>query len=188
MGRRGRPEKGDQGKRVYQLECKLELDEEKINKILKRKGKFIIATNELDAGALTMEDLLSNYKKQQSVERGFRFLKDPTFMTSSVFLKKEKRIIALGCIMCLCLLIYMLSQRKLRKQLSLKNETLPNQTGKEVKNPTMKWIYQIFEGVHILYRQKDQEVMEIVLNLNALRTKVVTLMGPVYQKIYEDAA
>lgn len=54
--------------------------------------------------------------------------------------------------MCLCLLICMLSQRKLRKQLSLKNETLPNQTGKEVKNPTMKWIYQIFEGVHVLYR------------------------------------
>jgi len=111
MEKRGRPKKTDQGKIVYQLNCALERDEGKISEILKGKGKFIIATNELDSKKLSVEDLLTNYKRQQSVEKGFRFLKDPMFMTSSVFLKKEERIVALGLIMCLCLLAYTLSQR-----------------------------------------------------------------------------
>jgi transposase len=39
------------------------------------------------------------YKAHQGVERGFRFLKDPLFFASSVFLKSPKRIAALGLIM-----------------------------------------------------------------------------------------
>jgi transposase len=51
------------------------------------KGRFIVATNELDPTKLSAQEMLFNYKEQQAVERGFRFLKDPFFMTSSVFLK-----------------------------------------------------------------------------------------------------
>ena len=184
----GRPKKEDFGQTVYQLSCTLERDIDKIDEILKTKGKFIIATNELDSNRLSHQDLLANYKKQQSVERGFRFLKDPMFMTSSLFLKNEKRIVALGLIMCLCLLVYTLAQRKLRLKLKELKETLPDQKGKPTDRPTMRWIYQIFEDVHPLYRVTDQGVSEIVLNLNALRIKVLVLMGPIYQQLYEDAA
>ncbi|NEQ76765.1 MAG: hypothetical protein F6K23_29340 [Okeania sp. SIO2C9] len=45
-------------------------------------------------------------KDQQSVERGFRFLNAPLFLTDSVFLKSHQRIEALGLIMSLCLLVY----------------------------------------------------------------------------------
>ena len=188
MKKPGRPKKGDSGKTVYRLTCALEKDQRKINKILKAKGKFIIATNELDSNKLSVLDLISNYKNQQSVERGFRFLKDPMFMASSVFLKKQQRIVALGLIMCLCLLVYTLTQRKLRMKLKQMNETLPDQKGKETSKPTIRWIYQIFEGVHVLYRRTDQGINEIVLNLNAIRNQVLKLMGPTYQKIYENVA
>ena len=188
MEKRGRPKKTDQGKAIYQISCNLEKDETKINELLKTKGKFLIATNELDASQLSSQDLLLNYKKQQTVERGFRFLKDPTFMTSSIFLKNEKRIIALSLIMCLCLLVYTLTQRKLRLKLKESQEQLPAQTGKLTDQPTMKWIYQAFEGVHVLYQQMNQGINEIVLNLNPFRNQVLRLMGPIYQKIYENAA
>jgi transposase len=62
--------------------------------------------------------VLSEYKQQQSSERGFRFLKDPLFFTSSVFLKSRQRIMALAMVMALCLLVYTLAQRKLRQALS----------------------------------------------------------------------
>lgn len=39
------------------------------------------------------------------VERGFRFLQHPFFMTSSVFLKNQERIVSLVRVMCLCLLV-----------------------------------------------------------------------------------
>jgi transposase len=39
--------------------------------------------------------VVTSYKDQGGVERGFRFLKDPLFLASSVFVKKPERIIAL---------------------------------------------------------------------------------------------
>ena len=70
------------------------------------------------------------YKAQQSTERGFRFLKDPLFFTSSVFLKSPKRITALAMVMGLSLLVYSLGQRALRLALAQAQETIPNQLGK----------------------------------------------------------
>jgi len=43
-------------------------------------GRFILATNVLDIDELTDDDVLREYKAQQSTERGFRFLKDPLFL------------------------------------------------------------------------------------------------------------
>jgi transposase len=63
---------------------------------------------------------------QQGVERGFRFLKDPLFFASSVFLKSPKRIAALGMIMALCLPIYNLGQRQLRQALAQADANIPN--------------------------------------------------------------
>ncbi|ETS29279.1 hypothetical protein PTE_04501 [Photorhabdus khanii NC19] len=51
-------------------------------------GMFILVTNEMDNDVLDMEALLSTYKAQQKVEWGFRFLKSPEFLTSTLYLKK----------------------------------------------------------------------------------------------------
>jgi transposase len=51
-------------------------------------------------------NMLSTYKKQQGVERGFRFIKDPLFHLSGIFLKKPERIDALMMVMTLCLMVY----------------------------------------------------------------------------------
>jgi len=161
-------------------------DAAKIETILKTKGRFIVATNELDTARLTTIELLMNYKGQQSVERGFRFLKEPAFMTSSVFLKSQKRIVALGMVMCLCLLVYMIAQRYLRKRLEAARETIPNQLGKPTRNPTMRWIFQLFEGVHVLIHRTVSGYEETILNLNALRSHILRILGPPFQKMYAN--
>ena len=53
---------------------------------LQRKSCFILATNQMNMDDLSDEALLANYKSQQKVERGFRFMKDPLFMASTLFL------------------------------------------------------------------------------------------------------
>ena len=75
----------------YKVQVKVGLRELKIELEKKRAGRFILATNVLDKMELTTEEMLSKYKGQQSVERGFRFLKDPLFLTDSVFLKSLLR-------------------------------------------------------------------------------------------------
>ncbi|NET27639.1 IS1634 family transposase [Okeania sp. SIO1I7] len=71
----------------YEVQVQVNLRESKIELEKKRAGRFILATNILDRMELTKEEMLSKYKGQQSVERGFRFLKDPLFLTDSIFLK-----------------------------------------------------------------------------------------------------
>ena len=83
----------------YLVQGQVGLRESKIELEKKRAGRFILATNVLDKMEITTEEMLSKYKGQQSVERGFRFLKEPLFLTDSVFLKSPDRIEALGLIM-----------------------------------------------------------------------------------------
>jgi hypothetical protein len=46
---RGRPENGEDLERFYQIKADFEEDEGAIRKALLRRGKFIVATNELDS-------------------------------------------------------------------------------------------------------------------------------------------
>lgn len=186
-GKKGRP-KGDAPiSYCYRVHATLLEDASKIAPILRTKGRFIVATNELDESLLTSQELLQNYKGQQSVERGFRFLKEPAFMTPAVFLKSQNRIIALAMVMCLCLLVYMIAQRYLRQRLEQARASVPNQLGKPTRTPTMRWIFQLFEGVHLLIRKTGKTVEEIILNMNSVRYHVLAMLGPPFEKIYSGS-
>jgi transposase len=90
------------------------------------------------------------YKNQNNtVERGFRFLKDPLMFTSSLFVKKPERIMGLLMVMTLALLVYSIAQRRLHKVLKEVQETLPNQIRKETAKPTLRWIFQLLDGIEL---------------------------------------
>ena len=145
-----------------------------------RCGRFILATNILDSLQFTADDALREYKAQQGTERSFRFLKDPLFFTSSVFLKSNKRIEALGMIMVLCLLVYNLAQRQLRLALALAQDTIPNQLGKPTNSPTLRWVFQCFMAVHLV---SFQGVTQIV-NLSPLRLHILHFFSSACQRYY----
>jgi transposase len=111
---------------------------------------LVLATNVLEINELEPDQILSTYKQQQSAERGFSFLKDPLFFTDSVFLKSSERIESLGLIMGLCLLVYTLAQRHLRSRLIQSQAKLKNQLGQLTERPTLRWIFQFFQAVHLL--------------------------------------
>lgn len=150
-------------------------------KIIARKSRFILATNELDSSALSHMDLLTAYKGQGKVERGFRFLKDPLFLASSLFLKSPKRIMALMMVMTLCLLVYAALEYRVRQGLMERDISLPNQKGKPTKCPTARWVFQTFEGIHLLI-VKDLQC--VVLNMNEYHRRVLALLGKRYETIY----
>ena len=90
---------------------------------------MFLYTNVLDSQALSPDQMLAEYKAQQVTERGFRFLKDPFFFASALFLKNPQRIMALMMIMVVSLLVYTLAQRRLRLALAASHQTIPNQKG-----------------------------------------------------------
>lgn len=185
---RGRP-KPDAQKVIsgYRVVSRYQRDEAAIERQLRTKGRFILATNVLDQQAYPDVQMLADYKDQQQAERGFRFLKDPWFMVDSIFLKLPRRIEALMMVMTLCLLVYNLGQHRLRETLKEANETLPNQLKKPVQNPTMRWIFQLMEGISIVRIVIDQAqglVKEMLTNFSALRQKIVRLFGETACRMY----
>lgn len=124
-------------------------------------GRFIIATNVLEPMELSNDEMISEYKAQQSCERGFGFLKDPLFFADSVFLKSPERIEALAMIMGLCLLVYTLAQRQLRKALCTLNSTVKNQLGKSISNPTLRWIFQCFQSIYLVTYNEEMHVSNL---------------------------
>jgi transposase len=186
--KRGRPQVGEEKIKVgYRVESSIQRNEEEIGRLLISKGRFILATNDLDKEAFSDEQMLNEYKEQQKVEGGFRFIKDPWFMLDSIFLKSPKRIEALMMVMTLCLMVYNVAQYKLRQALKKNNETLPNQLYKEIQNPTMRWIFQIMEGVNIIQFFQDriiEPIKEIITNLNELRKKIIRLFGNTACRMY----
>ena len=170
----------------WQVKLSCHLQPDRIAQQKEWFGRFILATNELDTEHLSDENILNSYKAQgKTVERGFRFLKDPMFFADSLFLKSPARIMAMIMVMALCLLIYALAQWQVRQQLKALDQTIPDQKGKPTQKPTMRRIAQMFEGVDILIiRQGGRVVDRRVLKLTPVRMQIVSLFGPAIQNCY----
>ena len=94
----GKPSKEDVPKCIsYRVTAMVVPVESEIKAQRIRCGRFILATNVLNPEQLSADDVLREYKAQQGVECGFRFLKDPMFFAPSVFLKSPKRDCKLVC-------------------------------------------------------------------------------------------
>jgi transposase len=174
----GKPKKGAEKTLTgYKLQVDYQKNEEHIASEMKKAGKFIISTNELNT---KHSEILPNYKGLQYAEMGNRFLKDPTFMLSSIFLKLPRRIDALMMVMTLTAFVYHFAEKRLRDALKEKNETVPNQVKKRIKNPTLRSIFIAFEGIDIrkTFSQKTKKLKkEVVTNINELKARIISYFG-----------
>src|SRR6266700_5205313 len=88
-GGKGRPRKdASPSGYQWQLVVTLSVNYLQVVQEVLRKACWIVGTNVLELAALSDQQLIATYKDQGGVERGFRFLKDPLFLASSVFVKK----------------------------------------------------------------------------------------------------
>ena len=118
--------------------------------LIDQQSCCILATNELDESQLSAQAVLDGYKGHTQVERGFRFLKDPQFLASSLYLKKSERIMALLMVMTVCLLVYAALEYRIRTALKEHGATFPDQKGRRISHPTTRWVFHSFVGIHIL--------------------------------------
>jgi transposase len=109
-------------------------------------------------------------------------LKDPLFLASSVFVKKPARIMALAFVMVLCLLVYRLAERRVRQRLAATQETVPDQLRRPTSRPTMRWLFQCFEGIDLHHMTlPDGTRTTQILRLSAVHRQVLRLLGPAYE-------
>lgn len=182
----GRPKKDAIPNQLsYYVTASLLKNQVAIDSRLDEKSCYVLGTNVIEA-ELSDTDVISAYKRQNaSVENtGFRFLKDPIFFASSLFLKKPSRISGLLMVMTLALLIYSIAQRRVRQELQCKNEVIPNQIGKPIKTPTMRWLFQLMEGLHFVVLQVNGVVTKTIHGWTEMKKKIVMLMGDFVMRVY----
>ncbi|MEZ9133536.1 transposase [Vibrio breoganii] len=179
---RGRPKKDEDPTGYhYKVEANPFTDLEKVKLAKLKVGMFILATNDTESTDLDMVALLEHYKSQQKVERGFRFLKSPEFLTSSIFLKKPQRVEALLMVMTLSLMVYAGLEHKIRKELAVTEEFFPSMVkNKTTSKPTARWVFLKFEGVDTL-EFGDQW---FITGIQDHQRRLLQLLGKLYEAIY----
>jgi len=181
--KRGKPTAKTPFKMEYYVEASLRVNEKAKQKKLKQAGLFILATNELNERKLDDQALLEYYKGQDGCEKGFRFLKDPKVVATSLFLKKNERMEALLMVMTLCLFVYACFEHKVRTELmDEKNDAFfKDQKGKITRKPSARWVFHCFVGIHLLTINQTQKV---ILNLNEIHRRLLDILGKQYWIYY----
>jgi transposase len=168
----------------WQIQAQVHLDNEAIERDKHTKACYVLGTN-IDASALCDAEVITAYKGQAQVEGGFRFLKDPLFFVSSLFVKKPSRIEGLLMVMTLALLVYSVTQRRLRAQLATHQETVPNQIKQPTPSPTLRWVFQLLEGIHRLRITVQGQAHDLIEGLNDVQVKILRLFGNEVCRLYQ---
>ena len=158
----------------------VDIDQEYCDIVRRDKSFFVIATNDTER-EWTPEELLKQYKSQNKVERGFRFLKDPEFFADSIFVSKNEHIQALLMIMTLGLAVFSGLEWKLRNAMKTANVMLKSQTGKLTDKITMRYVFQIFSTVLTVILDNRERLF---FHISDQASQILELLGSNYQKTY----
>ena len=168
------------GQEIHTIACELIGNEVIIDEVKNQAGRFILATNILSEKDLIAPEILIAYKKQQSCERGFRFLKDPLFFADSLFVKNPERVETMMMLMGLSLLVYTIGQREIRINLRARKSSVKNQLNKLTTRPTLRWIFQCFQGIHCF----KLDGIERISNLSEERYRILDFLPIACQRYY----
>jgi transposase len=181
-GTRGRPSPGAQPAQiVYHIAGALASRLTDRQALVDQQSGFILATHELDEGQFSAPAVLAGSKGPAQAERGVRFLKAPQFVASSLDLTKPERLMALLMVMTVCLLVYAALEYRIRTALKEHAATFPDQKGQRIQNPTARWVFHYFVGIHVL-SIPGQGLM--ILNLTAEHQHLLQLLGNRYAWFY----
>jgi transposase len=175
--RQGRPTPHTPLKAIaWQIQAQARPDQQALEHRRPCQACVVLGTN-MAAGELSDTEVIQAYKGQSRVEGGCRLLKDPLFVVSSLFVKKPCRIQGLLLVMTLALLVYSVTQRRLRQQLAAHNETVPNHIHPPTTAPTLRWVFQLLEGIHRVRVTAQGRVHDLIEGLNDVQIKVLRRFG-----------
>ena len=89
----------------------------------------------------------------------------------------------MAMLMGLCLLVYKLGQRQLRLNLSEEQSGVKNQLGKLTQKPTLRWIFQCFQGIHVVVVNRIKQIS----NLTPERRNILNFFPEPCQQYYSSA-
>lgn len=184
--KKGRPKNGAlHDDETFQVEATATANKRLVDDLIAHKACYVLVSN-IAKNKFSEIEIIEAYKKQNStVEKSFGFLKHPSFFAASFYLKKPSRIQGLLMVMTLALLVYSIAQRRIRKQLAVLNETLPNQINQPTATPTLRWLFQILHGINRVIIETKDKIDFIIEGITPLKRKILALFGVNICTIYQ---
>ena len=168
----------------YQIAATFSIVQTAVDDEINRRSCFVLATN-IPEKQLESKDVIREYKEQDHVEKGFQFIKSPKFFAEAFFIKSTTRLQALLVIMTLALLVYTVAQRRLRQSLKEREKTIPNQINQPIKRPTLRWIFQLLEGIYqVAVLATAGQTQKTIEGVTDLRKLILSCFGKMVMKIY----
>lgn len=87
-------------------------------------------------------------------------------------------------VMTLALLVYSIAQRRIRAALKKHKATLPNQIGQPTQTPTMRWLFQLMEGIHVVLITTGLVVETTIHGINEVQQQIISHLGEAVIRIY----
>jgi transposase len=182
---KGRPTPTTPSKSMdWQRQAQGRPDHEKMARHIHHQGCLVVGTNS-EVGHLSALEVMAAYTGQAQAEGGFRLLTAPRFFVSSLFVKTPGRMQGLLLVMTCALLVYAVAQRRLRQYLTRQNETIPNQSNQPTARPTLRWVFQLLEGMHRVRVTGQGKVHDLIEGLNEVQIKILRLFGEEVCRLYQ---
>jgi transposase len=99
--------------------------------------------------------------------------------------KQPARLQGLLMVMTRALLVYSVAQRRRRQPLARHHATVPNPINQPTKRPTLRWVFQLLEGIHRVRVTVPGQVYDLVEGLNEGKIKVLRLFGEGVCRLYQ---
>jgi len=178
--KQGRPRKDEEPcfQTWYYLNGEVHLNEEVYEKEQGLCGLFVLVTSLMDREYYSAKSILERYKGQGSVERIFKFIKNPSWV-GSFCLKKPGRIAALGYIVLIAAMIYTLWERRVRKALAGEEASpILGLDKKKTKKPTTYALQIVLSSILVLTQKiKGERHIWLPKPLNPNQKRVLKLSG-----------
>ena len=78
-----------------------------------------------------------------------------------------------------------MTQRRVRHQLARQGETVPNQINQPTARPTLRWVFQLLEGIHRVRVTMPGQVHDLIEGLNEVQMNILRLFGGAVCRLYQ---
>jgi transposase len=168
----------------WQIQVHVHWEDEAIERDKPTQACYVLGTNTA-ASELSDAEVIPAYQGQSQVEGGFRFLKAPLFCVSSLCVKQPSRMDGLLMVMPPALLVYSVAQRRLRAPLATPQETVPNQIKQPTTSPTLRWVFQLLEGIHRIRMTVQGQTHDLIEGLHDVQVNILRLFGHEVCRLYQ---
>lgn len=150
--KRGRPKKTEtiSTQTRYHLTGELRRDDTAYEQERELCGLFVLITSLKDVAQHPARTVLERYKGQGTIERIFKFIKNPSWI-GSFCLKKPERLTALGYVLLIAAMIYTLWERRVRNKLTNKDtKPIEGLNKKKTTKPTTFALQNALTSIMVL--------------------------------------